>query len=127
MATHLHFDNHPDILMPVPLHRRRLWQRGYNQSLELAKIVAQHTGIPLDFTTCVRQRYTIPQVSLRGLQRQENIRGAFRVRATPLRWTHVVLLDDVMTTGSTAAELAQVLVASGVKRIEVWCCARTLD
>ncbi|OQW95927.1 MAG: hypothetical protein BWK79_00755 [Beggiatoa sp. IS2] len=127
MATHLHIDNRPEVLIPVPLHPRRLRQRGYNQSLELAKIVARHTGIPIDYKACVRQRYTVPQVSLQRLQREENIRGAFRVQSASLKWTHVAILDDVMTTGSTVQELARVLTAAGVKRVEVWCCARTLD
>lgn len=127
MTTHLHIDNRPEVLIPVPLHPRRLRQRGYNQSLELAKIIARHTGISLDYTTCVRQRYTVPQVSLHGSQREANIRGAFRVQSVPLKWTHIAIIDDVMTTGSTVHELARVLTAAGVKRVEVWCCARTVD
>lgn len=105
----------PERLIPVPLHRKRLCQRGYNQSLELAKPLAQRFGIALDHRSCQRVVDTQPQAELAKRQRGENMRGAFRLtRGIPA--THVALIDDVVTTGSTVTELAHVLKRSGVQR-----------
>lgn len=113
----------PQLLIPVPLHGRRLRQRGYNQALEVARPVARSLGIGIDARCCRRTRVTAPQSRLGAEQRRRNLKGAFRV-AHPPRVHHVALIDDVMTTGTTVAELARVLVHSGVTRVDVWVCAR---
>lgn len=114
----------PELIIPVPLHPQRLQARGYNQALEIAKPLAKRLGIPLDYYRCQRIKATAAQASLRSKERSANIRGAFNV-VEPYRVTHVALLDDVVTTGHTMAEISRVLKAAGIDRIDVWCCART--
>jgi ComF family protein len=113
----------PDCLMPVPLHRTRYRQRGFNQAIEIARLIASETGIPLDLTSCRRRRDTPHQAGLTSKQRRRNIKNAFEL-ARPLPYRHVAILDDVMTTGSTAHEIALLLKRHGVERVDVWVCAR---
>lgn len=124
MAEHLMIENRPDVLIPVPLHSKRLRERGYNQSLELAKCIKKKTGIPLSYKICKRIKETLPQTSLSAQQRQNNIVDAFQVLELKKEWRHIVLIDDVITTGATVKELAKVLLKMGVQRVDVWCCAR---
>ncbi|MDT8383546.1 MAG: ComF family protein [Gammaproteobacteria bacterium] len=112
----------PDQLIPVPLHAARLRERGFNQALELARPIARQFGLPLNIHGVRRRRATPPQSDLSRQQRLKNIRGAFEV-VQPLG-AHVVIIDDVMTTGSTADELARTLLGAGAERVEVWVCAR---
>lgn len=121
----LQIQERPDVLIPVPLHPKRLRERGYNQSLELAKRIAKATGIPVNYTAGERCRYTKPQISLSAKERQTNLSGAFRVRQRESHWKHIVLVDDVITTGATVRELAKVFLQAGVPQVDVWCCART--
>ncbi len=114
----------PERLIPVPLHPRRLRQRGFNQSLELAKQLSRRLELPLDKRSCHRVRDTDPQVSLEKGARRKNMRGAF-VLSRPIQAHHVALIDDVVTTGSTVNELARLLKRSGVERVDVWGVART--
>lgn len=114
----------PDAIVPVPLHPRRLRERGYNQSLELARRLGRRLGLAVDHRCCARVRATPPQAALDRRARAANIRGAFRTRG-PLTGRHLVLLDDVVTTGSTVAELTRTLQAAGCAEIEVWTLART--
>ena len=126
MAQHLTIEPCPDVLIPIPLHPKRLRQRGYNQSLELAKCITRHTGIMVNYTSCRRIKNTPPQASLKdATQRQANIQGAFQVLWTKPNWQHIVLIDDVMTTGGTVQELTNEFLKAGIQRIDVWCCART--
>ncbi|MCG5536158.1 ComF family protein [Ectothiorhodospira mobilis] len=113
----------PDCILPVPLHRHRLAQRGFNQAAELARPLARALQVPLVPDAVRRTRATPPQQTLSAARRRHNLRGAFTVRAgfTP---GHVLLVDDVMTTGSTLDELARRLKAAGVRRVEVWVAAR---
>ncbi|MEZ5672565.1 MAG: hypothetical protein R3E08_09340 [Thiotrichaceae bacterium] len=83
--------------------------------------------LSLAATACERIRYTTPQARLNGTERSTNLQGAFRTRSLQKSWQYVVLIDDVMTTGTTVNELAAVLLAAGVQRVDVWCCARTLE
>jgi ComF family protein len=124
MAQHLCFSPRPDILIPVPLHINRLRYRGYNQSLELARCISKHIGIPLDYMSCVRVKNTPPQVNLSAKSRRMNVKGAFQVMGKCTQWEHIGIIDDVVTTGSTVEELTSVLLRSGAKRVDVWCCAR---
>ena len=114
----------PEVIMPVPLHPHRLRERGFNQALELARPLARQLQIPLDLKVCQRIHHTVPLSSLTAKARRSAIRGAFAV-TTPSRYRHVVLLDDVVTTGSTVNELATLLLRSGVERVDVWALART--
>ncbi len=114
----------PDALVPIPLHPKRLRQRGYNQTLEIARILSAAFQLPLDIRSCQRIRNTRPQVGLDEEARRRNVRGAFAVRGRPQR--HLALLDDVVTTGSTAAELAQALLQAGAERVDLWAVARTV-
>ena len=125
MAQHLTMEPRPDVLIPVPLHSKRLRQRGYNQSLELAKMIAKQSGIPINTRICKRRKYTRPQTALlNAQQREENLANAFKIKKIPSTWQHIVLIDDVMTTGTTVKQLALAFKAAGISQIDVWCCAR---
>ena len=113
----------PDLIVPVPLHRARLRSRGYNQALELARPLAAAIGVPVRYDVLERTRGTSAQTELDRTARRRNVRGAFRARRKPLP-DHVVLLDDVMTTGATLAECARVLRRAGARRVDVWALAR---
>lgn len=115
----------PDIIVPVPLHYRRLRERGFNQALELARPIAERLRLPLDWRHVLRTRATDPQSELPAKLRSRNIKGAFSV-VPGLTARHVAIVDDVMTTGHTVNELASVLRRSGVKSISVWVCARAV-
>ncbi|MDH5611974.1 MAG: ComF family protein [Gammaproteobacteria bacterium] len=110
-------------ILPVPLYKKRLRQRGFNQSIELARALSKKTGWPMDLQRVVRIRDTSAQTGLDAKARRKNIRGAFAV-VEPLPQKHVVIVDDVVTTGSTANELSRVLKKSGVKKITVLSLAR---
>jgi len=113
------------LIIPVPLHPRRLRERGFNQSLVLARQVSKRFSIPLDFAALRRMVYTEAQVTLSGRQRRTNVRGAFEVTDSPRIQGHrVVLIDDVYTTGSTAAECSKVLIQNGAKEVAVLTLAR---
>jgi ComF family protein len=116
-------DPRPAALVPVPLHGSRLRERGYDQALELAKVVARRTRIPLHAGALKRVRSTARQSELDLPARQHNLRGAFALaeRALP---AHIALIDDVMTTGATVRECAQTLLRGGVARVDVWVVAR---
>lgn len=115
---------YPELLLPVPLHWTRLWQRGFNQALELAHPVARQLGIPVRWDCLRRIRATPPQRGLSSAVRRQNVRGAFTV-TRPLAVQHVALVDDVLTTGQTAAEIAVTLRQAGVARVDVYALART--
>lgn len=115
-------DTLPEEIIPVPLHRRRLRERGFNQALELARPLARQFSLPLNTQACQRTRFTTPQFGLSAKERAKNVKNAFQVEG-PIG-KHVALVDDVMTTGQTVSELAKVLRQAGVEEIEVWVCAR---
>jgi len=113
----------PGLLIPVPLHPQRLRERGFNQALELARPIARALNLPLDVHRCHRRHMTTAQMNLPRSQRLKNVKGAFGVNG-PVSG-HVVIVDDVMTTGSTAHELAKCLLNAGASSVEVWVYART--
>lgn len=115
----------PDAILPVPLHPRRLRERGFNQAVELARPLARRAGLPVELTAVRRARATESQAQLPAGRRRANLRGAFEVGGA-LPYRHVAILDDVMTTGSTVDELARVLKSAGVWRVDVWVVARAL-
>lgn len=114
----------PEVLVPMPLHERRLQRRGYNQALELGRELARRLSLPLASRAARRVRATLEQTRLDGAARRRNVRGAFLVDPRAVRGRHVALLDDVITTGATVAELARATRAAGATRIEVWAAAR---
>jgi ComF family protein len=113
------------LVVPVPLHPRRLRQRGFNQSLLLAGRIARRHSLPLDFNGLRRIRATPPQTELSAAERRRNVRGAFSV-ATPraFRGKKVLLVDDVFTTGATVEECAKVLSGAGAEQVDVLTLAR---
>jgi ComF family protein len=116
----------PSCLVPMPLHTRRYRERGFNQSLEIARHIAHRLRLRVDSRLLYRQRHTGPQSELDAAARARNVAGAFalgRGRQVP---RFVALVDDVMTTGSTAAAATQVLKGAGCERVELWVCARAL-
>lgn len=113
----------PPLLIPVPLHRGRLFRRGYNQALEIARAISTTTGMQLRQELAQRTRATADQIGTSAVQRRRNVRGAFVV--DPRVAGHsIALLDDVMTTGATLDELARVCRKAGATRIEAWAVAR---
>ncbi|EIJ35681.1 ComF family protein [Thiothrix nivea] len=115
----------PDAILPVPLHTARLHIRGFNQALELARPLAKQLAIPLLTDTITRHKATQAQTELDSNQRQHNLHQAFRVQK-PIRHQHIAIFDDVITTGSTARELASLLLAHGVQQVDIWSCARSI-
>jgi len=125
MVEHLQHTTLPELLIPIPLHPRRLRQRGYNQALELAKSLSRKLAIPISMDTLIRSRDTVPQASLPYDQRKRNMRRAFNVHSSSLP-RHIALIDDVLTTGHTANAAAKLLRHEGVTTIELWTIARTI-
>ncbi len=111
-------------LIPVPMHPKKIKQRGFNQAVILAKLLSKRLNIPYDLMSCQKVKNTLPQASLDSEQRRKNLIQSFQT--IPLPYQHVTLVDDLLTTGSTANELARTLKQSGVKRVDIWCCARTV-
>lgn len=114
----------PEILIPVPLHAQRLRRRGYNQAHELARQLSRRLSLRLVPRAAHRLRATGEQTRLGAAARRRNVRGAFVVDGDAVLGRHVALLDDVITTGATTAELARAARAAGAARIEVWAAAR---
>lgn len=108
------------LLMPVPLHPRKKRERGFNQSECIAQEISSHFSIPLITRALVRTRYTPPQVkTVSEEERRKNIAGAFAVtNASLVRGNTIMLIDDVLTTGSTANDAARALKEAGAR--EVW-------
>ncbi len=114
----------PDIIIPVPLHKKRLYERGFNQAIELARPISKKLNIPIGYKRCKRVINTVAQSNLPANLRSNNVKNAF-IAYQDLANQHIALLDDVMTTGHTLIEMSRALYYVGVKKIDVWCCART--
>jgi len=118
----------PSLLLPVPLSTARLRERGYNQAWELARRLAPVLNCPADALLLLRVRDTPHQLAFPPGQRAGNVRAAFAIepqRSAELRGRTVAIVDDVMTTGATAAEIARVLLQAGAAQVQVWVVART--
>lgn len=114
-------------ILPVPLHRRRLQERGFNQAVILARQVARRFSLPLDLRSLKRAVGTVPQVGLGRAQRTANVQGVFTVRLPDtIRGQRILLIDDVYTTGSTLTECATVLMKAGADAVAVLTLARAL-
>lgn len=114
-----------DRILPVPLHRKRLRERGFNQSLLLAEVLAREFSLTLDFQSLRRRVHTSPQIGLGKGERSVNVRNAFEVvRKTEIEGSRILLVDDVYTTGSTVGECARVLLEGGARSVSVATLAR---
>lgn len=114
----------PEVLIPVPLHHYRQWRRGYNQSQLLTKYLSYWLGIPMDERVIYRHKYTAPQRGLDAPRRRKNIKGVFRLYSSYSSYYSVAIIDDVITTGETLAEMAKILKQAGICHIQVWGLAR---
>jgi ComF family protein len=119
----------PRLLVPVPLHAARLRERGFNQASALARYAGRLLEVPYDASLLRRVRDSPSQTALDVSARRANVRGVFavagpRAQASLVQAAHVAIVDDVLTTGSTTAELRAVLFAAGVRTVEVWAVAR---
>ena len=115
----------PDILIPMPLHPARLCERGFNQAMELGRVISGQMNIPILANGCQRIQNTPPQAGLPWKARRSNIRNAFECTIA-LSGKHVAVVDDVMTTGTTLNELAIILRRQGATEVSNWIVARTL-
>lgn len=114
----------PTSIIPVPLHKKRLQERGYNQAVELARPIAKQLTLPLLTHVCQRNRVTQTQSSLSLDERRQNMKGAFSLIGEAVD-KHIAILDDVITTGNTVTEISQLFKEAGVEKITLWCVARS--
>jgi len=117
----------PVLLVPVPLHRWRIWARGFNQAALVAGRLSKRTGIPTALDLLRRTRHTPPLHSLKPRERAKTVSGAFALAPNAqarLRGITAILIDDIWTTGATATACAQLLRRGGAARVEVLCWAR---
>ena len=118
-----------DLIVPVPLHRTRLWSRRFNQAAALAQVVARQSGVPLAALALSRVKRTRQQVGLTRAQRAENLQGAFRVlpdMRPQIEGRRILLVDDVLTTGSTANAAARALMRAGAYAVDILTFARVV-
>jgi len=113
----------PDVILPMPLHKIRLTKRGFNQSLEIIKPLAKAKDIPIELNLVERSKATQSQTNLNRKQRKKNVSGCFSLITKP-NYSHIVIVDDVITTGASVNELAKLLKKSGVDKVGVWSIAR---
>jgi len=118
----------PDIIMPVPLHAKRLRQRGFNQSLLLARVFYPEQKEKIDSDTFIRSLDTSPQTTLRGDERRKNMANAFRViDPEKVEGKKIMLIDDVFTTGTTVNECSRTLEKAGAREVQVLTLARVRE
>ncbi|HEY0268818.1 MAG TPA: ComF family protein [Methyloradius sp.] len=115
----------PDLIIPMPLHPLRLKERGFNQSLEIARIVGKTLNIKVDAQVCSRIKPSPPQASLPLKERVKNMQSAFACNTT-LDGLNIALIDDVMTTGASLNSLSKTVKKAGASNVECWVVARTL-
>ncbi len=130
LIEHYSNDQWPQVLLPVPLHKKRLRERGYDQALLLASALTKQlrnlslSSLAIDTQLITRTNHSPPQQGLDAKARQSNIRNAFTLKQKPA-WKHVALIDDVVTTGATVSEIAKLLKKHRVERVDIWTIART--
>lgn len=128
MARHLDDGARP-LLVPVPLHRWRIWRRGYNQAALIARSLARTHGLEMQLDLLERVKPTPPLKAMSARQRAQTVRGAFRVRPeakVQVKGRHVLLIDDVYTSGATVSACARLLKRAGAARVDVLCWARVV-
>jgi ComF family protein len=119
----------PDLLIPVPMHWLKRWQRGFNQAEFLAQHVARELEIPLTTGIVKRTHKTPAQKELTRAERQQNLRKAFAIseeNRAHIKGKLIAIIDDVVTTTATVRELSQLLIKAGAKEVQVWALARTM-
>jgi ComF family protein len=116
----------PDAIIPVPLHRKRLLSRGYNQSTELCRSLARRLERPVISDGLNRIKNTVPQTKLGTVERQENIKAAFDASSIRVKGKSILLVDDVYTTGATLRECTRTLKRAGTKEVNVLVLARAM-
>ncbi|MBI3813303.1 MAG: ComF family protein [Nitrospinae bacterium] len=115
----------PELIVPVPLHIKRLKERGYDQSYILAEGVGRELNIPVSYKNLTRIRYTTPQVELSGNERLKNVKGAFSIKDEfEIKGKGILLIDDVFTTGATIRECVKVIRGAGADKVYVLTVAR---
>jgi ComF family protein len=115
------------LIIPVPLHIKRLRERGFNQSLVLARAVEHKRQIPVNFSVLKRHKFTLTQTGSNRNERKENIKGAFEVTdKKKIDGKNIILIDDVYTTGATINECAKTLIKAGAQKVAVLTLARVL-
>ncbi len=118
------------VIVPVPLHRSRLWRRGFNQSVLIGRELTRYTGIGMNCDAIVRRIATPPLRGLNGKQRQRTVETAFALRGgaqSSLAGKSVLLVDDVYTSGSTSNACARLLKKAGAEQVLVFCWARVIS
>ena len=116
------------LIIPVPLHIKRLRERGFNQSLLLAHAIERKRQIPLNFSLLKRHKFTLTQTGLNKIERKKNIKGAFEVSdKKKIAGKNIILIDDVYTTGATINECAKTLIKAGAQKVTVLTLARVLQ
>ncbi len=121
-ALRIFYTSPPLLLLPVPLHNLRLKERGFNQVLEIAKVAAKQLNIRIDKNSIVRTKYTKAQTECTLSERKQNIKNAFSMYHTPAS-SSIILLDDVITTGSTVRECYNILKSEN-RQVDIWCIAK---
>ncbi len=119
----------PDFLVPVPIHWRKRWQRGFNQSELMAYWVGKALNIPV-LSACQQEHYHHSQKGLSRAERLKNLRQSFSIKSgyeLKIDKTHIALIDDVVTTTATARTLSDLLINAGARQVDVWALARTPD
>lgn len=111
----------PDVIIPVPIHKSRLKQRGYNQAELIAEQLGRYTGIPVDSEILIRSKSTAPMKELDGVKRLKNIENAFNIDESIVRYNKVLIIDDIYTTGATVDACAAVLKRHGVSKVYCAC------
>lgn len=127
IAQHYSNTTAPDLLLPVPLHPKRLRQRGFNQALEITAVVSKKCGIPLSRIALVKMRDTTAQTKMHSANaRKQNLKNVFAVADKGLlsQVKSVALIDDVVTTMATVSSVSRELRDCGIRQIEIWCLAR---
>jgi ComF family protein len=116
--------DYPQMIVPIPLHPKRIAQRGYNQTLEIAKPISRHLHIPIHYRDCQRRKHTCAQATLPAQLRGQNIADAFQVK--PVTADHIAVIDDIYTTGLTSLTFIKALCPRPTTKIDLWIVARAL-
>ena len=115
----------PDFLLPIPLHDQRLRKRGFNQAVEICRVLSKNLNIPILRQYITKTKSTIPQAQLSAQQRQLNLKHSFQLKQ-PVPNARIAIVDDVITTGATIHEVAKLLQNSGLNQpLYAWACAKT--
>lgn len=124
LINKIQIDDLPDLIISVPLHKKRLMQRGFNQAHEVAKRVCKELNINYDARLVLRNKHRIPQAELDYKKRRASVRNIFEMTKS-FSAKHIAIVDDVVTNGSTVNELAKLLKQHGAQRVDIFCIART--